>query len=552
MNRFKSLAMLICAVSLMMGAVSCKKEDAVKTGEKMTIGASISRSGNGGTKTGLEPHEGYCDVVWSPADKIMLYSQTAGETFYISEGMGTTEASFAGLKPGDAPYYGFYPASGCTCTGVGKFTIGIPASKPYSDFIENAGPMAGYSEDGKTLAFQNAMSWLNIGFTGDATIKSVELTDKSGKCLNGTLQVTVNDDHTLTTEMTGGTSTLSIVSTAGVPLNNDEPVVFKFLVPAGAFTGEKNVEIKVTTESSIPKTFTRTLQDGIAAGKVYNANIKTKIKQPGFSVTNGKRVFFSPGNLQCLPCEKKWQFASKQWERCDNNTSDHLLDVSKYTASGTSWIDWFAWGTSGNDHGAISFQPWSFDGLSNTNYMAYGDINKDLNADDGSADWGYGKTINGKNDWRTLSYDEWYYLLNSRENAVGLKSTGNINGVNGAIFLPDEWICPEGASFIPNATDYATNTYTEEQWEVMESAGAAFLPAAGSFDANSLPRFITMINQWGWYWSTTHDGKTATDSGTPNAFYAAGGLVIIPGNIFTAMGCDRSDGFSVRLVRDAD
>lgn len=551
MNRFKSLAMLICAVSLMMGAVSCKKEDAVKTGEKMTIGASISRSGNGGTKTGLEPHEGYCDVVWSPADKIMLYSQTAGETFYISEGMGTTEASFAGLKPGDAPYYGFYPASGCTCTGVGKFTIGIPASKPYSDFIENAGPMAGYSEDGKTLAFQNAMSWLNISFTGDATIKSVELTDKSGKCLNGTLQVTVNDDHTLTTEMTDGTSTLSIVSTAGVPLNNDEPVVFKFLVPAGAFTGEKNVEIKVTTESSIPKTFTRTLQDGIAAGKVYNANIKTKIKQPGFSVANGKRVFFSPGNLQYLPCEKKWQFASKQWEICDDDESNHHIDESIYTETGISWIDLFGWGTSDNNHGAITYQPWKLDRDSNTHFKAYGDIDKDLDAQEPRlADWGYGKTIGGENDWKTLSDNEWNYLLNSRENAVGLKSTGNINGVNGAIFLPDEWILPEGASFTPNAADYATNTYTEEQWEVMESAGAAFLPAAGALDANSDERLLAQVNFAGWYWTTKHDGQTAPGDGGP--YYAAYGMVITGSGVFVWGACDRSDGFSVRLVRDAD
>lgn len=552
---------MICTASLMVCTNSCKKENNAQTGEMMTIGASIAHSEVDQAKTGLNPNGSNFDVVWSALDEIKLFAGTTGETFCLATGVGSTEASFRGTKPGDAPFYGFYPATGCTCTGEGQFSYTILPSSTYSSTVENAGPMAGISsQDGTTLAFRNAMSWLNIGFIGDdpdvnpTTIMKVELTDLNGTTLSGTLNVTVNSDNTLTSTLTGSNPTLTIESATGVVLSDEVPTYFRFLVPAGAFVGTDKVQIKVYTQSSLPKTFTETFPgtDGVAANKVYTAPILTPIKSPGFSVSSDLKVFLSSGNLQYNPSLDQWRFAPNQWDRFDNDITIHKFDVTAYSATGTSWIDLFAWGTSNYAHGAITYQPWVMDGLSNTNYKAYGDINKDLDqtGESGQADWGYGRTFNGTADWRTLKYAEWDYMLNTRTNWALLKSTGNINGVNGAILLPDDWVLPSGMTFVPGAYNYTVNSYTLAQWAIMESAGAAFLPAAGSIDANTTEGEITNVNNWGWYWSTTHDGQTANNGPYPNFYFAAGGLVIIPNSVFMAMGCDRSDGYSVRLARN--
>jgi hypothetical protein len=101
-------------------------------------------------------------------------------------------------------------------------------------------------------------------------------------------------------------------------------------------------------------------------------------------------------------------------------------------------------------------------------------------------DWGT-NTISGDapNTWRTLSKDEWEYLLKKRKNAASLIGIAKVNGVNGLVILPDEWISPVGVNFISGyskecgAEYYATfQTIDIATWLKMENAGAVFLPAA--------------------------------------------------------------------------
>lgn len=89
--------------------------------------------------------------------------------------------------------------------------------------------------------------------------------------------------------------------------------------------------------------------------------------------------------------------------------------------------------------------------------------------------------------WRVLTSDEWSYLLVNgggvgRENANNLNALGCVNGQNGLVILPDGWVQPEG---VPNfvtvsqGIGYDLNNYTTEQWAIMASSGAAFLPCEG-------------------------------------------------------------------------
>ena len=197
-----------------------------------------------------------------------------------------------------------------------------------------------------------------------------------------------------------------------------------------------------------------------------------------FSVAPNKQVSFSQGNLQYLPAINLWKFANTQYE--------YLGNANKYLKpTFRNWVDLFGW--SANNTTA------PFGVSTSTNVADYaGDF----------VDWGT-NTICGDapNTWRTLSIEEWKYLYHERKNADKLFALGTINGIAGMILLPDDWQLPEGATCqLPTekgllwddnyngggyintntqANHYQDNIYTLEQWQVMEEAGAVFLPAAG-------------------------------------------------------------------------
>ena len=207
-----------------------------------------------------------------------------------------------------------------------------------------------------------------------------------------------------------------------------------------------------------------TLQEGIV-----NSKAKFTINAAG------DQVYFSKGNLQYIgsAATPYWKFAENQWDYLGNN--------GQGSSSQTADRDLFGWGTSGYNHGAAAYQPWAIS-TSNINYRAYGSSSANLYDQTGRADWGYNAIANGGNHensgWRTLTINEWDYILNSRDNAVSMKGYGTVNSVNGMILLPDDWTLPEGLNFTTGEGGWY-NIYSGEQWAQMESNGAVFLPAGG-------------------------------------------------------------------------
>ena len=235
---------------------------------------------------------------------------------------------------------------------------------------------------------------------------------------------------------------------------------------------------------------------------------------------SGEKVVFSQGNLQYVGT---WQFAEHQWD---------CFSISQYN----DHRDLFGWGT-GDAPNKVS-----------GNSGDYGTF----------TDWGTNAITNGGNTensgWRTLTKNEWVYLFYSRENAATLFGFGSVNSMNGLIILPDNWTTPEGASFTASTTlgltnlgsyyhndkndNYTHNTYTAEQWAVMESAGAVFLPAAAYrhwVDSN-----IKYTDGGGFYWSST-------PSSTDNAYY----LNFYYNDLDPQFSEMRCGGRPVRLVRSS-
>ena len=136
-------------------------------------------------------------------------------------------------------------------------------------------------------------------------------------------------------------------------------------------------------------------------------------------------------------------------------------------------------------------------------------ITADFSIDSTNYDWGiYNAISNGGGQdslWRTLSADEWHYLIFKRNNAENLYGVASIEGVNGFILLPDNWVSPQGITFksgIGNAfgeEHFSKNKYSTNKWNKMQLAGAVFLPACGYRNGTE----IGNVNATGVYWATT-------------------------------------------------
>ncbi|MGM9825950.1 MAG: hypothetical protein ACI3Z8_05885 [Paludibacteraceae bacterium] len=240
-----------------------------------------------------------------------------------------------------------------------------------------------------------------------------------------------------------------------------------------------------------------------------------------FSVAADKQVRFSKGNLQYTQSTNKWSIADNQYDMIGYANVGNGVLADK--------IDLFGWsGSTGSAKWGIS------------TYAGDDAYSGDF------VDWG--QNIDDGNTWRTLTNDEWKYLRSSRANAANLMGVARINldeagttYANGLILLPDTWTCPEGITFKSGfASEYSVEaygvyqTFTLEQWQKLEAAGAVFLPASGYRSGSS----INYVQYYGTYWS-------AAPIGSYDAYYLD----------FSSGGADwdnvsRCNGRAVRLVQD--
>lgn len=255
-----------------------------------------------------------------------------------------------------------------------------------------------------------------------------------------------------------------------------------------------------------------------------------------FAVSDSTSVAFARGNLQYQPSSATWCFAETQRETLGR-------DNENISESYTGWIDLFAWGTSGWNSGAQAYMPYSV-ATRDTLYWPGGDSSANLSGVYALADWGQFNAIeNGGNtagQWRTLTKDEWTYLLDLRQGAAQKFGLAKVDNVEGLILLPESWTLPEGVEFTPGLEKgYKTNRYNASKWSKMQDAGAVFLPAAGYREEYSVFTKFRDELGCGFYWSSTALSK-------PNCnILFFGDEAVNPKNF-----SKRHFGLAVRLVKD--
>ena len=254
-----------------------------------------------------------------------------------------------------------------------------------------------------------------------------------------------------------------------------------------------------------------------------------------FSVSSTKQVIFALGNLQATYYTSpfsywSWSIATHQWDYIGNAAGNTSINGNGTASTNNVTVDLFGWvGQSSSwNSGAARY------GISNSTTAS----NYGTGASE-ALKYNWGNTIG--TGWRTLTSDEWVYLLNTRFTTSGVRyAKATVNSVNGVILLPDNWNTSYyslSSTNTPNA-EFTNNYVTLSDWTtILEAHGAIFLPTAGYRNGST----VNGSGTGGGYWSST---SYSSEESYGVFFYST--------SLSEAGTSRRYYGRSVRLVRDAN
>jgi len=204
----------------------------------------------------------------------------------------------------------------------------------------------------------------------------------------------------------------------------------------------------------------------------------------GFTVNSySDKVYFSQGDLMYQPSTGTWRFM----EPYETREIDNMVYIGRKTTD--KWLDLFGWGTSGyaDPSGRENAMPTEV----HQDNAYYGPSNGDLTGENAEYDWAWHNRIqNGGNQahvWRTLSQEEWNYIINSRPNYTERRFWVALEYQNttirlGLMLLPDNW--DKTALFNYETSAAATNpqnyvVMSLDQITTIIRAGGVLLNAVG-------------------------------------------------------------------------
>lgn len=482
----KRISIILMAFALTMTMSQCKKNEGQTTSNDEVVTITLDVKQNNGSKVVVNPNTGTVDF-------------ETGDKIYVGSG---------------GKYVGFLTHNGTNFSG--NITSPIENQPLQFYFLGNVTPQetlsAGTTEECSVIISDQtehlpviSCAASNENYVSGVTAYSAHLLNK---CALVKFNVTTPSNSPICVTGMKNKVTVDFTQNTMTPSMDGEGVI---MLPAGSGENVEKWAILLPQEaleegeegsaysedgvctgicSAIPTISENNyLSDGIVL-VVNTTNVPTPNCPIGainglFSVDAYRQVYFSQGNLQYRASTNTWQFA--------NNQYDYVGSTNQYISSDFGgWIDLFGYGTSG----ALYCEPWN----TSTNPNAYGGYPSPANISNTSFDWGVNLISNGGNEtglWRTLTKSEWVFLLVIRPNASEKYSKAMVNGVQGIIILPDVFSIPEGLTFVSQSNDCNANQYSESEWQLMESFGAIFMPAAGS-------RYVTSVSSTGcYYWTST-------------------------------------------------
>lgn len=520
----------------------------------VTLQAVFSDAPTHGTKVAIS-QDGSANTFWSVGDQIAVHVDDGSyHVFDLWDGDGTATATFEGEFSGSQDYYAVYPASAKVDANYGNSTLEVtlPASYTISGSMGNWSPVPMIATNsGSTLSFKHVGSVCRLTLD-DVPAGTNKITVTFDKDVTGTF--TVTDPGTAapyiatTTGTTRRTVTFNLSSALAAETDG---FVLNVPVPTGTYAGNMRVSASGGDNALVWIPNTRTISRATGIKTSTEALWRPPLTGSFTINSSGDKVSFSPGNLQYIgsAVSPYWKFAAHQFDSFRNTAGKNGNGASQDR-------DLFGWGTSGwNGSGVtswINYQPWAMDNTDRSatypdNTFGYGpDHPNNLTDYYRLGDWGQYNAIYISNRslrypagtwWRTLTYNEWVYILKTRTPDSGIRfAKARVADVDGVILLPDDWSTTYYTLVNTNSGNsaYEDNVISESQWNTsFEPNGAVFLPVTG----HRGPTQVWDVTH-GYYWSST--SSTAS---------SAVWILFGPSSL-TQSGDSKHHGAAVRLVCD--
>ncbi len=378
---------------------------------------------------------------------------------------------------------------------------------------------------------------VNLTVTPDAGY-GIDTITVNGETITGTSFTMPEEDVTVTATFKKISYTITVTQSTGGTISSNKTTASvgdTVTLTATASSGYTFSSWVVKTTSGSTVTVSNNSFTMPASAVTVSATFVEKTLTGQFSVSATKKVTFSKGNLQYTQSTDTWAFAQNQYDviGVDNLTGGTVCYGTSDGGSSGDRYGWFREGTFTINNVAdtvdLFYPSFEQDNISTVTspyglglFKPYSDTCFLGNF----VDWGANKIgTNAPNTYRTLTADEWTYLLNQRNSYFKLRGVAHINlneegtqFVNGVIILPDDWVCPDNLSFkeggidgvINNMQGYAEHQiFTIDQWQQLEAAGAVFLPSAGIYNGSQI---IRVKELWGYWAATQIDNSDYYDS----------------------------------------
>lgn len=422
----KTIISTMCVAVAIMFAASCNKfeENSPSVeGNGRTVITAVAEAVGGGTKA----HNQYSyDVLWDKGDQIFVVGEENANTFTVSdESAGTNKGMFTE----DTPSYGitgdieaFYPASLHTESGDNLW----PAVQTGNRMIPMYAHQAISGTGSENVNFSSLGAMLQIVFnstTPDITITSVTIKD-AAKPLSG--KFTVDDNGQAIID--DGAENVGITLDLGTGVEMGKSAKYFYIaIPAGEYEGDEitltftdsNNGVQCVMKSTTFPDLARNTVGRITLSGSFKDKIPTGALPGKFTVdADGKQVYFSKGNLQATWHSStngySWDFAANQYDIVGDAPGNTTIGEGQTDGSVVSLFGWSS--------------PATYYGIAtSTSRDEYpGDF----------IDWGTAycnsSAISPEDSWRTLSKNEWDYLLQHNKHGWA-----TVNGIGGLVIAPD-------------------------------------------------------------------------------------------------------------------
>ncbi|MCQ2306015.1 MAG: hypothetical protein MJ000_00425 [Bacteroidales bacterium] len=502
----KTLSIMIMAAALLLMTQCRKDEMPAVMPEANTVRMTVTAGP--GSKTDITPAGA---IKWSDNDKIYVgHNGTYVGYLTLVSSAGSATGTFSGdvaltgITDGTEQTFHFYylgSAERTLAVGDGSAEVDFSSQNIYNNNgkLENASAQhVGYGTAKGTVK-DGVVTGINVTLVSKVALARFSFT-KDGADYTDAL--TLNGDNIYNEMTVDFAGTFKGKTTGNITLGSGNAERYVMLVPTGDAT-EQTLTFAGSSDEGEGKV------PGLQANKLYGmkdaiaVTLEAAAPAPKFSVGENSTVEFAPDDLY-------WDGSAFHFEA---NQCEQPYDQWDCTH-----VRYFYW--------------------SNSESVAYGESYSDGDAsesdvfftndpeDETKPNANFQVSGQEKGTWRTLSIDEWDYLLHSRANASSLCGFVCLDdGVNGFVILPDK--SDETASGV-------TTT------KLVADSGAVFFPIDGGYRVGTT---ICHGLTSSFYWSST--SGEYSDSDQAHQAHA----IDFEDNYIYRMPVTRDIGSAVRLVR---